>query len=295
MAFLTALATSIAGFIGVTSTIGVLLVRTAVSALVSYALNRTISKNQQQTGLDAGSRQMLSPATNHKVPVLYGSAFMGGAITDAVLLNNGTNYNVMWICLTISETTGKLFSTSANSAYTFNKCFRNADQVIFKTDGITVNNTVDADGNTDDSMAGLIKIYMYAGSGLLTNQLAPVAASVVGGVNPVVTLVNAWDTGMFPNWVAPAPNDPNDNMSDLVFALVRVEYNRDKNVTSIGDYQFNISNSMTDGGDVIFDYMSNTRYGAGVRLPEIDMSTDETTEDIITRLDLENYKWVILT
>jgi hypothetical protein len=293
MAFLTALATTVAGYIGVTSTIGVLLVRTAVTALISYALNRTISRNQQQTGLDAGSRQMLSPATNHKIPVLYGSAFMGGAITDAVLLNNGTNYNVMWTCLTISETTGKLFSTSADSAYTFNKCFRNTDQVIFKSDGITVNNTTDSDGNTDDSMSGLIKIYMYAGSGASADQLAPAAASCVGNTAPTLSAVNAWDTGMFPNWVAPVGTVPNDRMSDLVFALVRVEYNRDKNVTSIGDYQFNVSNSMTDGGDVIFDYMTNTRYGAGVRLAEI--STTESKDSIISRMSLNTYPWINLS
>lgn len=295
MAFITALATSIATYIGVTSTIGVLLVRTAVSALVSYALSRTISRNQKQTGLDAGSRQMLSPATNHKIPVLYGSAFMGGAITDAVLLNNGTNYNVMWICLTLSEYTGRLFSTSQKSAYTFNKCFRNTDEIVFRSDGITVNNTKDSDGNTDDSMSGLIKIYMYAGSGILTDQIAPVASSCVGNTAPVLNNVNAWDADMFPNWNEPALNQPNDNMSDLVFALVRIEYNRDKNVTAIGDYQFNLANSMELGGDVIFDYISNTRYGAGVRLPEIDMSTNESTASIVSRMQLQSYPWVIIT
>lgn len=292
MAFISALASAAVSYLGVTSTIGALLVRTAVTALVSYALSRSISKSQTRTGLDTGSRQMLSPATNHKIPVLYGSAFLGGAITDGVLLNNGSNYNVMWVCLTISETTGKLFSTSADSAYTFNKCFRNTDQIIFRADGITVDHTVDSDGNEDNSMGGWIKIYMYAGSGSSADQIAPAAASCVGNTAPTLTAVNAWDT--FPNWIAPSGTVPNDNMSDLVFALVRVEYNRDKNVTAIGDYQFNISNSMTLGGDVIFDYMSNTRYGAGVRLPEIDMSTTETTAEIITRLDLENYDWVIL-
>ena len=48
MAFITAIAASVAGWIGVTSTLGVLLVRTAITALVSYALSRSISKKQQQ-------------------------------------------------------------------------------------------------------------------------------------------------------------------------------------------------------------------------------------------------------
>ena len=151
MAFLTALATAAAGFIGVTSTLGVLLVRTAITALVSYALNRSISKNQQQTGFDAGSRQMLSPATNHKIPVVYGSAYLGGAITDAQLVDSN---KTMWVCLTISELTGKLFSTGAAPTYTFNECYRNADQIFFQADGITVAKSVDADGNEDTSMAG---------------------------------------------------------------------------------------------------------------------------------------------
>lgn len=286
MAFLTAIATAVAGWIGVTSTVGVLLVRTAVTALVSYALNRSISKNQSATGFDAGSRQMLSPATNHKIPVVYGAAYLGGAITDAQLVNDN---KTMWVCLTISEKTGKLFSTGAASAYTFNECYRNADQVIFQADGITVAKTVDADGNEDVSMAGLIKIYMYGGSGSSANQLTPSAASCVSA--PTITPVNAWD--IFPDWTAPSGPTINTNMSDLVFALVRVDYNRDKNVTSIGDYQFNIINSMTSQGDVIFDYATNTRYGAAIRLSEI--STGEAASTTISRMSLTSYDWIDLS
>jgi len=287
MAFLTAIATAVAGWIGVTSTIGVLLVRTAVTALVSYALNRSISKNQSQTGFDAGSRQMLSPATNHKIPVVYGSAYLGGAITDAQLVNDN---KTMWVALTISEKTGNLFETGAASSYTFNECYRNADQVIFKADGITVNNTRDADGNTDESMNGLIKIYMYGGSGASADQIAPAATSCVGNAAPTLSAVNAWD--IFPDWTAPSGTTPNSNMSDLVFALVRVDYNRDKNVTSIGDYQFNIINSMSKSGDVLFDYATNTRYGAGIRLREID--TGESNATTISRLGLDSYDWIDL-
>jgi len=288
MAFITALATAAATYIGVTSTLGVLLVRTAVTALVSYALNRSISKNQQQTGFDGGSRQMLSPATNHKIPVVYGSAYLGGAITDAQLVDSN---KTMWVCLTISETTGKLFSTASDAVYTFNECYRNADQLFFQADGITVAKSVDANTppNEDVSMAGLIKIYMYAGSGSSADQLTPALASCVSA--PTITPVNAWD--IFPDWDGPSGTTPNDSMSDLVFALVRVDYNRDKNVTSIGEFQFNIINSMSKSGDVIFDYATNTRYGAGIRLAEID--TGESKATTISRLGLNSYPWINLT
>ena len=286
MAFITAIAASVAGWIGVTSTLGVLLVRTAITALVSYALSRSISKSQKQTGFDAGARQMLNPATNHKIPVVYGSAYLGGAITDAQLVDSN---KTMWVCLTISEKTGNLFSTGADSAFTFNECYRNADQVIFQADGITVARTQDADGNQDVSMAGLIKIYMYAGSGASAKQLTPAAASCVSA--PTISPVNAWD--IFPDWTAPSGTTPNSNMSDLVFALIRVDYNRDKNVTAIGDYQFNIINSISSQGDVIFDYATNTRYGAGIRLAEI--STGESKATTVSRLSLDTYDWIDLS
>jgi hypothetical protein len=288
MAFISSLvaaATAVGTFLA-SGTVGALLARTAITALVSYALNRSITKQQAQTGFDPGARQMLSPATNHKIPVVYGGAFLGGAITDAQLVNDN---KTMWVCLAISEYTGRLFSTGALPTYTFNKVYRNADQIFFQADGVTVAKSVDADGNEDTSMAGLIKIYMYAGSGASARQLTPSAASCVS--TPTITPVNAWS--LFPDWVAPSGTTPNNNMSDLVFALVRVDYNRDKSVTAIGDFQFNIINSMTKQGDVIFDYATNTRYGAGIRLREI--ATGEGSNTTITRMNLTEYDWIDLS
>jgi hypothetical protein len=290
MAFISSLvaaATTFGTFLA-SSTVGALLARTAITALVSYALNRTIAKGQARTGVDPGARQMLSPATNHKIPVIYGTAYMGGAITDAQLVNDN---KTMWVCLAISERTGPLFSTGAASAYTFNECYRNADQVFFETDGVTVARTQDADSNVDESMKGLVKIYMYAGSGDSANQIAPAADIVVGSVAPTLSAVNAWD--IFPDWTPPGGLTPNTNMSDLVFALIRVDYNRDKNVTAIGDYQFSLTNSMSLQGDVIFDYATNTRYGAGIRLSEI--ATGEPKNTTIARLGLNDYDWIDLT
>jgi len=69
--------------------------------------------------------------------------------------------------------------------------------------------------------------------------------------------------GIMPSWT------PEHTMDDLVFAIVRVDYNRDKNITALGDVKFKIKNTMSQPGDVIFDYMTNTRYGAGIPAEEI--------------------------
>jgi hypothetical protein len=54
-----------------------------------------------------------------------------------------------------------------------------------------------------------------------------------------------------------------------VFAIVRVVYNKDKNVTGLGDLKFNVNNPLNNPGDVLLDYMTNTRYGAGITLEDI--------------------------
>jgi hypothetical protein len=58
-------------------------------------------------------------------------------------------------------------------------------------------------------------------------------------------------------------------MNDLIFAVVKVDYNREKNVTGIGDLLFHVDNTMKLPGDVLYDYMTNTRYGAGITATEI--------------------------
>jgi hypothetical protein len=53
-------------------------------------------------------------------------------------------------------------------------------------------------------------------------------------------------------------------MPDLVFAVVQVNYVRKFNLVGIGEMTFDISNSMTLPGDVLYDITTNTRYGAAI-------------------------------
>ena len=234
MAFISSIVAAVSAFgtFLASGTIGALLVRSAITALVSYSLQRSISKKQQQTGIDTGSRQMLGAATNHKIPVVYGTAFIGGAITDGQLTNAN---KTMFLCLTISELTGPRFSDGTASDFKFLQVYRNSDRLYFANDGITVIKSVDADGNEDTSLNGLIKIYFYSGSSVSTAQRSVDLSSIPAGNNSAYSAVNAYS--IMPGW------DSADDMTDLVFAVIQTEYNRDKNVTSIGDYQFKISNS----------------------------------------------------
>jgi hypothetical protein len=224
------------------------------TALLGYAVNR-LSKNackDNNSGtdnIDKGVRLQIAPNAESKIPVLYGSAFFGGNITDAAMTNNN---KTMWYCLTLSEKTGTVYSTSTGSDYTFNNIYWNDQRIVFNNDGITVNYAVDRSGNIDRSLSGLVRVYCYKGG-----RTAGVVPSGYTGTVP-----NA--ETLFPNWTSGT-----HAMSNLIFALVRVDYNREKNVTGIGNMLFNITNTMNMPGDCLYDYMINERYGAGIPAAEI--------------------------
>lgn len=239
---------SVAGFIG-GSGIGSTLARTALLGFTLNQINKSINRENNQNTVDKGVRLQVEPDPEAKIPVIYGTTFINGIITDAALTNSN---QTMFFCLTLSEKTGTKLSDSAASTFTFKDVYWNDERIVFKTDGITVDYTVDRNGTVNSDYSGLIKVYCYNGSS---------TAAVVPQGYTNASLSNAYD--VFPNWTA------NHTMSDLVFAIVRIDYNKEKNVSGLPKMDFHISNSMTLPGDCLYDYMTNTRYGAGIDASEI--------------------------
>lgn len=226
----------------------------ARTAILGYTINRlsknAIKDNNSGTqNIDAGVRLQVNPNADSKIPVLYGSAFFGGNIIDAAMTNSN---KTMWYAIALSETTGTVYSTSSASAYTLNNVYWNNQRIIFNSDGVTANYTVDKSGVIDRNISGLVKVYFYAGG----RTLGEVPSGYTG------TVPNA--EALFPNWT-----DTTHAMDGLIFALVRVDYSREKNVTGLGDMLFNISNTLYQPGDVLYDYLTNTTYGAGISASDL--------------------------
>ena len=215
--------------------------------------NTTPANNIPETSeanIDAGVRLQINASTVNKIPVLYGTAFFGGILTDAQMTNNN---KTMWYCLTLSERTGTKLSDNQASTYVFKDVYWNKQRIVFKADGQTVDYTVDTDSNQDISLRDQVKVYCYAG-----NSSTP---SIPENYTNTAT-TQAYN--LMPDWTSTT-----HTMNDLIFVLVRVDYNREKNVTGLGELTFEISNSMFLPGDVLNDYMTNTRYGAGIASAEI--------------------------
>lgn len=228
------------------------------TVLTGYAV-RKLNESQQPSvsssatstsvRVDPGVRLQTPASQNNKVPVVYGSAQLSGTITDAVMSNSNTR---MTYVFTICEKTGTKLSDGVASSFTFEDIYYNDQRIIFDADGITAAYSVDRDGNRDYSIDGLVKVYCYNGNS--TSGVQP--DNYTGGNVP-----HAYN--VVPNWTS------NHSMSDLIFAVVQVNYSREKGVTNLPIMRFHVTNSMTLPGDCLLDYMTNTRYGAGIPLSEI--------------------------
>lgn len=230
----------------------------AKTAIAGFALSKVSSSVNKQNNVsstanssapDPGVRLQVNPNPEHKIPVVYGNAFLGGIITDARIAESNT---VMYYVITIAEKTGPLLSTGLASQTKFENVYWNDQRVIFNEDGITAAYTIDRDNNVDYSIAGLVTVYFFDGNS---------GSQIMPDNYFSLTRVNA--AQIVPGWT------PNHDMEDLVFAVVKVRYNKEKNVTSIPNLIWNINNSLTLPGDCLYDYMTNTRYGAGIDPTEI--------------------------
>lgn len=194
---------------------------------------------------DKGVRIQLPPATDNKIPVIYGSVFQKGLLVDARISNAN---KTMTYVLALSEKT-------QTGTFSVGDIYWNDEKLNFS--GNTVVSSIDSDGNTSTDLNGLVRIYVY-GNGSST----PING---GNATPAYNIVPGWDS----TWV----------MSGLVFAVIQMDYNSEKGTTSLPTITFQINNSLKNPGDVWYDYMTSTRYGVGVDPEEIDTNSSTNTSN----------------
>lgn len=228
--------------------------RAAALGLMLREVQSSINKSNDASGTTTnpyanGAREQIDPSTDNTVPVVYGQAFIGAKIIDAVL---SADNQTMWYAMVLCEQTGTLMSTGNPSVITVNEIYWNQSKVNFNTDGITAKSLSDESGNVSEDINGLVKFYVFSGDSTKPSSIGSVTTS---NTLPAYSL--------FPNWTS------SHMCRDLVFVLVRVEYNATKQITGLGSLEFKVNNTMTLPGDCINDYMTNAVYGAGIKPEEI--------------------------
>lgn len=226
---------------------------------VQASINKDNEKGNNSSGgsslaQDYGVREQIDPNTDNTIPVVYGTAFVTGSVIDAVLTDDNLT---MWYCIAICEKTGPLLSTLNNgmvndSVISFEAMYWNNTEVSFRSDGITAKSLTDADGNTSSDIDGLVQVALYNNG---SDSMCGFTGYTSMIANPAYQI--------FPNWTT------SHTMDNLVFAIIRVNYDKAKNITGLGNIQFKMKNTMSQPGDVIFDYLTNSRYGAGINAEDI--------------------------
>jgi hypothetical protein len=234
------------------NSIGAQLAKTALYGLALNKISKSIQKQNDINNInDQGVTVSIDPDPKNHIPIIYGSAFTSGMITDAYML---PDKRTMWFCFTLSEMTGNLINGNP-STMSFEEVYYNGLRLDFKQDGFTVDIAYDDVGNNTNKLSGLIEIYPFVnGSG------NPVSFKTESAGN------SAPAYNLFPEWTN------NNSMTGLVFAIIKIKYDARQKISSVGDFKFKIKNSMTLPGDVLYDYMTNTRYGAGIPAQEINVS-----------------------
>lgn len=231
------------------------------SVITGYALNKvqkSISKASDSASgaksttktvvaTDFGQLITLPSNQDNSIPVLYGTGYVPGVITDAVM---SSDRQTMTYVVTLCEVTG-VGITGSQSVISFKEVLWNGNKIQFDTDGITAKSTIDSGGNVDTNIDGLVKVYCYNNGSL--------AGTHVDGFSntpsPAYSIV--------PNWTSA------HTMDKLVFCVITVKYSKEKGVVGLPNLLVKLENSMNQPGDCIYDYMINTRYGCGINPEDI--------------------------
>lgn len=233
----------------------------ATAFVINMAISAIITKaffSPQQPGGDGGlagdspnpgNRQQIPPATDNKLPVVYGEAWLGGTITDlSISSNNQELYYVLSIC----EVTD-----NGSDTITFGDVYWGGKRCNFadSTSPNVVSLTDESTGTTDSSVNGKLQIFMYR-----NGSNTPVRGTQ--------TAINVMQTsGLTYTW------DNTKLMTNCAFVIVHISYNSDAGLTGIQQTKFQVTNSRYAPGDCFRDYLTNEVYGAAIPLAQVDTAS----------------------
>ena len=250
---------AIAGAIGIGAAaasaigaVGAFAARTLLTIGISKLLSNTTDSQAGGSNTPAADpRAQKSPTTVNKIPVVYGSAYVGPTIIDAIL---STDQQTMYYVCALSEVT--------TGTFTYGNIYYNGDLVELGTGGDVAkvisltNNAVPP--QTDTKIAGNMFIYLFnngSSSGINT-----------GGLTAIQILSDA-SIPVDSRWSA------TDTMSSCAFAIVKLNYNSDAGTTQIGSLNFQLINDLDNPGTVIANYLTNTVYGCAIPVDNVDLDS----------------------
>lgn len=237
---------------------GVAMASFAINIVASMIVSKAFAPNVDNSSLNAtaanpGNRQQMPPAGDNKLPVVYGQAYIGGMVTDlSITDDNQTLYYVLALAEVTNTETGGTPDT-----LTFGAVYFGGKRVVFDgTDLTKVTGLLDeSTGVVDYTVANKLFFYLYNNGSS-------------AGVNTALSAIAVMsDAALTYKW------DNTKVMSNCAFAIMKMVYNQDANLTGLQQTKFQLTNSRTKPGDCFTDYLTSTRYGAAVPVAGVDATS----------------------
>ena len=233
----------------------------AINLVISSVISKIFAPDAPSGGADnqpnPGAGQQLPPAGDNKLPVIYGTAFTGGAIIDTSITKD--NHTIYWVFALCEVTNTENGGTGDN--ITFGDIFWGGKKCIFDSTSTTrVNKLRDESTGIEENVSGFLNIYLYNNGSDSPTNTSQSAISVMQ------------DSDLIYKW------NGDKRMTNCAFAIVRLKYSASRNLTGLSQTRFQVINSRTDTGDCFYDYLTSVRYGAAILPSNIDTtSLDELT------------------
>jgi hypothetical protein len=250
-----------------------------IDLAVSYGISSLLIKNPGSGQVSPqGTEIQLGPATDNKMPVVYGHRYAKPIVTDAII---STDQQTMWYVLPFSE---------KNSGDTnFGNVYYDGKLLIFdpaNPNSITGWYTQPKrhsknGGQYNTKAAGKLEMYFYKNGSLITGT-THYAYDMIdnGGGNfdigtQHIVSTNETAISVLQNTAIPATTrwTTATTMHGSTFAVIKLTYDQAGGIYGLGGMDAEIINSLSSPGDVILDYFTNTTYGCGIALSSINTAT----------------------
>lgn len=227
----------------------------AARTLLTIGVAKLLSNRQDNSGAtgaqDNNARIQLNPSTANKLPVIYGSAFVEGAIVDAKI---STDQQTMWYVIALSE------AGPVSMQWQFQSIYWNNNELTFdNTDYTSVINWMNnaEPPQLNQKVNGKVHVYLYTG-----NSFSPFNTSL-----SAIDVLNDPEIPVDQRWAS------TNYMDNTIFMIVKMKFDRDAATTTVGSFKAQLVNNYIQPGTAIYDYLTDTVYGCAIPTANVDSAS----------------------
>jgi hypothetical protein len=224
---------------------------------VTIGISKLVANRANKTGAganDVGARVQLGPATNNKLAVSYGRAFLAPTVTDAKIT---TDQKTMYYVFTLCE--------ASSGTLSFGKVYWNGKEVTLGVGDYGANNKIISlttnatPPQVDTTISGQAYIYGFINGS---------SSGVNTGGTSAITILSDAGIPVADRWTS------TDTMTNTCFAVVKVIYNKDvQDAQQMPRLSVEVINTLTKPGEVLLDYMTDVQYGCAIDVANIDTAS----------------------